>query len=121
MADERDLMALVAADATVQSLVGSKIYYMPAPEEAEPPYIVYRVIVSTPTTRINGTAASDRVVVQIDSYDRSVATAKAIDRAVRDALTGATGVREVMDARDLYDVDVDMRYVSRDVSYHATR
>lgn len=121
MSDERNLIALVVADATVQSLVGSKIYYMPAPQDAEPPFITYHVVATVPTTRINGTVQSDWLIVQIDCYARETATVKATANAVRGALQGAAGVREITGVRDFYEPDVDMRRVSIDVSYNAQK
>lgn len=81
----------------VKALVGSKpvkIYdFDSAPQNVQPPYITWSMVVGQPYDHLSGPPQTDFETVQIDCYagkeEESRAQARALATAVRDALDAA--------------------------------
>ena len=78
-------------DATLTTLVGSRIYPQVAPDGAATPYITYQVVVGTPHNRNNGAAESERKLIQVNCISNSYTNAKDIAVACKAAINGTVG------------------------------
>ena len=115
MADESTIYAILAADATLVSLVSTRIYDQRAPESstATTPYIVGRVIADVAENDLDGCGAS-QIRIQFDIVAKTKATAKSVLSALRTAL-GSHGY-ELTTLDGLDDV-TDLRRIITDWSF----
>lgn len=104
MALANAIHTILKDNATVASLVSTRIYPVEAPQNAEAPYIVFSRISHDPHDTKSGVSKMDFVRVQIESYAGSYDTALSIDNAVRAALdrfSGTAGSQAVTSIRYL--------------------
>lgn len=87
------LYTILAADATVQSLVGLdadgdgyKIYPLTIPQQEGLPAVRITTIAVEPSDTKTGASTLDAIRVQVDSYAKTMLTAQQIDEAVRKRL-----------------------------------
>ncbi len=106
MTVERGLRALLIADATVSALVGTRIYPLEAPGEADLPLIVYRRIGSLPARSHDG-AHPPEVRVQLSLYAAHYSELAEIEAAVRGALDGYRGALDDVSGLVLVDNSAD--------------
>jgi len=85
------LFDILSNDATVASLVGTRIYPVSAPREAAMPYIVTRIIANRPSDTKDGVSTVDYLRVSIDVVAQDTDQALEIDDAVRQALDRFSG------------------------------
>lgn len=124
MNDERTFIALIVADATVVSALGSdgnsqvKLYASnTVPQGLEMPYATYFDVTGVPTNKLKSTPDSDRLIIQIDVFSRSKAQARAIGTAIRNI---AQQHGRLLGFRDLYDADLMAHQHEMDFSYFGT-
>lgn len=82
-------LAILLADATVTSLVGTRIYPLTRPQEMQVPSITLRRIILTPSNSLGGDSSLDYTRLQVDSLDVTYLGARAVADAVRAALKAA--------------------------------
>ena len=84
------LFAICAADSTLTALIGTNPVRCFPFEEAKQgvalPYMVWQVIAGIPENYINQAPDTDNVVVQVDIYGATVASARDVAIAARDAI-----------------------------------
>ena len=88
---EESLFALLSSDTAVSGLVEDRVYGLIAPQVAPLPRIVYARIASLRTQTLCATDRKVRVLMQVDSYDRTYRGSKVLAGAVRQTLTDYTG------------------------------
>lgn len=87
------LYTLLANDASINALVGARVYPMWAPYSATLPYIVMtRVTEEDFAPTMAGPGSTDFAAMQFDIWAETSLTAETIKRALRDLLDGFTGV-----------------------------
>lgn len=122
MADESALYALLAADAAVTAIVGTRIYDGQVPtNQAGPltdPYIVGHVVADTPLAILDGPPGASNLRVQFDLYAPTKAVVRSLHQAVRGVLE-AVAMEE--GAFDFVEQNSTLRRVSSDWSYWVTR
>ena len=91
MSIEATLFSTLNNDATLTTLVGSKIYPQVAPDNAAVPYITYQVIVGTPHNKLVGVPESERKLIQVNCISNSYTNAKDIAVACKSAINGIVG------------------------------
>jgi hypothetical protein len=101
---------LLARDAAVKALVGSKVYPIQAPQGTAPSYIVSNVVGGKDHGLVNAPGKYYRSRVTIEGIAGSALTCINIGSAVMDCLNGVT-------KRSFTDyVDVDIRFADVDFS-----
>lgn len=78
-----------ASPSAVSALVGSRVYYVKAPQDAVRPYVVYTLISGVPANHLEGTPGMENYRVQIDAYTDEASgagAARALLKACRDEL-----------------------------------
>lgn len=65
MSAETDLYSTLSGAAPVSAIVGTDIYPDAAPQELDPPFIVYNRIGTEPTTTIHGTVVATKVTFEV--------------------------------------------------------
>ena len=83
--------ALLTADATVTTLVGTRIYrHGTAPQNVQAPYVTWFLVSGVPENELSSLPRVDRMEVQIDCWSNNTGTGdaqvEALATAVRDAL-----------------------------------
>lgn len=111
--------ALLAADAAVIALVGTKLFANLAPQGTVAPYVVLRVISDVPENTLNGTSTGrlSAIRLQIDSYAKTYLAAAAVAEtvdAVVSALAGADLAAQRLTGRDLFDDAAQLHCLSAD-------
>lgn len=109
--------AVCAADPAVSALIGSRQRLYPfgdAPEKVAKPYVVWQTIGGDPENYLAGRPDVDGYTLQVDVYADSGSSARAVAKAIRDAIElHAHIVRWGGDSRDpvtknyRYSFDVD--------------
>jgi hypothetical protein len=68
--DERIVYSYLvgASPSAVSTLVGSRVYYVKAPQGVIRPYIVYSLVVGTPENQLDGPPGMENYRVQVDAY-----------------------------------------------------
>lgn len=119
------LVAALTADATVSSLVASRIYPVTLPEGVTLPAITYQVVSDVPQNSTDGTTSTrlKQARVQIDCYARAGASgggylgAHAVADAVENVVGNLTapGFNGILDRTDdLFDNETEYFRVSMD-------
>jgi len=121
MTSEESIYSMLAADAAVAAIVGSRIYplRMPDDENAVLPSVVYTRVSGARATPMAGGATLENPRIQVDSWATTYAGAKALSEAVRAALeeTGGTGLKAILlSDSDLMDDETGDYRVSMDFS-----
>lgn len=83
------LVALLVADPTVAGIVATKIYPSKAPDVAQPPFIVYQVVIQTSENTLDQAPADQTLAnarVQIDCYARDYLVSQQLADAVEAAV-----------------------------------
>jgi hypothetical protein len=73
----------------VSALVGTRVYYVQAPQDVARPYVVYTLVAGTPQNQFDGTPGIEQYRVQIDAYTdeaQGAGAARALLKACRDEL-----------------------------------
>ncbi len=115
------IRAVLAADATLTALVGTKIFPNLAPQGTVPPFVVYQQISGVPQNRLTGGSVGrlTEFRMQLDSYARTYLEAHSVADAV-DAVMSALESPDLAAApgaaRDLYDDVAMLHRVSADFS-----
>ena len=91
MSIETTLYNALQNDATLTTLLSSRIYPQVAPDNAAVPYITYQVIVGTAFNLIAGAPDSERKVIQVNCISNSYSNAKAISEACKGAINASIG------------------------------
>lgn len=81
-----NVQQLLEASSALVALVGSAIYQNKVPPDIARPYVVWRLIASTPGNNLSDLPETDDQRVQVDGYSASQAQAHAIGKAARDAI-----------------------------------
>lgn len=89
MSLESGLYSALAADATVSSLVGTRIYPEIMPQDVTYPAISYQRISTVRLNMLSGVDDFTQVRIQIDCWDDNYSDVKTLALAVRDALDDA--------------------------------
>lgn len=99
---------------TLTSTFGGRIYPGVAADQSSPPYAVH----SVPSTVLENTladgASARHITVQIDIYDTTLASARALAKSVETALTALTGATAGVTLQMMqtaYDSDVNLHRV----------
>lgn len=114
---EPAIYALLAADAGVSALVGARIYQGRLPQDPTYPALVYQVVSEQMDTAYDGAVGPGTQRIQVDSYDDDYPGSRALDAAVKEALTGARGTYATVQiegvfqagSRYLYEEDPTLR------------
>jgi hypothetical protein len=88
---EEALRAILAADATLSGLVGTRIYWDTIPQGKPSPNIAMWLVSSVPDYHMAGASGLVESRVQVDCRGDSWASAKAVARAVEAVLGGFVG------------------------------
>ncbi len=89
---EQALVLRLLSDSAVAALAGDRLYPNVAPANASAPYLVYARVGRQDISRdLNQPGNLVQPRIQIDSYAVDYATAKALGRAIRQALDGFRG------------------------------
>ena len=91
---EESLMALLLAHTPLTGLVGTRVYWMRAPQNVAKPYVVLQVITALPDVTHQGPSGLVAGRVQADCYGLTYASAKGVARAVTGRLSGFRGPRD---------------------------
>lgn len=75
-------------NATVEGLLGVRLYGGVAPQDAELPYAVFTVISDVPWHHMEAASRLARARIQLDCYAESYAAVKALAKACREAVDG---------------------------------
>lgn len=115
---------ILANDATVAGIVGTKIFPVRAVQLTSVPYVTYSIISTNPADTKQRPSYVDTVRLQIDCYETTYAKAETLHHAVRTALDaytiGATVATVKLDGikyeteNDTIDEDVDLYRKSAD-------
>jgi Protein of unknown function (DUF3168) len=101
MAAEAQIVTLLKADPAVAALVGTRIYAMPAPQNAESPFLTYQIVSLVRTGRAyNGKTVHGITGLQIDCWIDAVAVSSPISRYAK-VLSIADAVRDALDGQGL--------------------
>jgi hypothetical protein len=89
--DERIVYSYLvgASPSAVSALVGSRVYYVKAPQSVTRPYVVYSLVAGVPQNQLEGTPGIQQYRVQVDAYVDETAgadAARALIQACRDEL-----------------------------------
>ena len=124
MALADDIFAKVSLNAGVAAVLGAgstcKVYPTIAPPLSVAPYVVWKVIASDPqTTHDQEPAGLDDVLIQFSIIGRSALEARAVRRALRYAIDGATlanGQPTIIESEhDQFDQAVDLYHAILEV------
>jgi len=88
---QEDLRAVLAADATLTGLVGTRIYPGVRPQGSALPAVVFLMISSLPDYHLGGPSGLESERVQIDCYGATYAAAMEVAAAVKAKLSGFSG------------------------------
>lgn len=114
---ESDLRAVLLAAAPVSALVGTRVAAMLTPEGDPPPYVVYQVISAERFGSMSAPGTLRNARVQVTSWARTYAEAKALSLAVADAIEGAAQFAAVQSGEnDLFDASAKLYAVALDYS-----
>lgn len=91
MSIEGDLIAALAADATVNASVGARVYALKSADGAGLPRIVFTRVSAERPSRFEGGSALQKIRFQLDCYGADFDAARTLAEAVRAALDGYTG------------------------------
>jgi hypothetical protein len=86
---EKQLVAILMADAAVQAIAGARIYPMRRPQDDPAPCVVYQRISTAPVKNIEGDSGLDSVRLQVSCWATAYADAKALAAAVRSAINAS--------------------------------
>jgi len=90
---EKAIGALLAADAGVAAIVGTRIYIESAPNSAATPYIIFHETSQVPDESIGGEIGLSTAEIQIDVYADTTIARQNATRAVKHALSHFHGAR----------------------------
>lgn len=90
MSFQSDFYTAIQADATITSIVGSRIFAYVAPSTATAPFIVYQVIGTGGQTAHDGTRPVEFPLIQISCWSESPAASIALASAVNAFADGNT-------------------------------
>lgn len=111
MSVESAIVALLTADVTLSALVGTRVYPLMAPGDADLPLLVYAEASEVPVWSLARRLSLTAWRVRFDAYAESYASAKAVKDALLDVLdgyaatTGGVTIRGVFrdDSNDAHD------------------
>ena len=106
-----NIYAILRANATVLSTVGTRIYrHGAAPQDVLKPYITWFVISGVPEIQISGTPCNDVDTIQIDVWHESDAGVETLAYAVRAAIDSAGYANRMI--QDLRETDTRLYRIS---------
>jgi DNA-binding NarL/FixJ family response regulator len=115
---EHALRSLLAEDTTIEGLVGERIYYTQAVQEADTPYIVITKVSGLRVHSHQGTSSLANPRIQLSVFSATYLEAKQIAQAIQSVLQGYTGTSEEIEIQScLYINEVDM-YEQESKLYH---
>lgn len=91
MSIETSLRDALVANAAVLALISTRIYPQMRAENSPLPAIVYRTVSEDPQRSLRSTAALSRSTIEYECIATTVAGAKALAEAVRQAIADTTG------------------------------
>ncbi len=116
MKEGQTIYAVLAADAPVSALVGTRIYPFDAvPQNPTRPYVTYQRIFGEPVVVLNDWGTPENIVEQIDCWADDHATVEDLATKVRTAIGANFAVGRISDGA-FYEPDVDIARVSIDFS-----
>lgn len=90
MSIESDIVAALAADATFNGLVGSRVYADWAPQDVATPYVVFFCLANTPVGSLAGDSGQDNPLWQFSCWGDTVDAANQVAAALVAAMAAAT-------------------------------
>ena len=114
MTIETDLYDALAADSTVSTIVGTKIYSHPAPPGVAHPLISYFMVSGTREHTLPGVANMKRKLMQINCHADTYSGSKTLAAAVDSALQGNGYLQNEI---DLYDPDTQTYTIAIDWAF----
>jgi len=99
---ETDFRALLAADATVAGLVGSRVYPTVRPQGAALPCITFQPISMSADYTLSDATGFEVARVQVDIYGATATSAYAARDAVQAAISGHQGTQGDTDFRGIF-------------------
>jgi len=102
--------------ATLQGLVGGRMYPLVAPDSPTAPCIVYQNIANTPEVTLANGIPINNTRMQIDCYDSTYAAVKTLAAAVQAAMAMAAFTNVPKMSQDLYEPDVKLFRMQMDYS-----
>lgn len=109
-----DIRTFILADATVTSLIGTRMYPLTVPQNGTMPAVTYQVISGSRGYVFRAPAGMARHRIQFDCYATTYTSAESVAAAIRNRLSGymgnaGTGAIEAAmfdTERDFYEADV---------------
>ena len=102
MSVESAIVALLTADVTLAALVGTRVYPLMAPGDADLPLLVYQEVAETPVRSLTRRLALTAWRVRFDAFAESYSSAKAVKNALLDVLDGYEGTTGGMVIRGVF-------------------
>jgi hypothetical protein len=102
---EQAIVELLVADATIASLVSTRVYYAHAPQNVALPFVVLSRISGIRDHVLGGTVSLVEARVQIDTFATSVLAARAIANAIREEINGFRGTQSGVDVQAIQLID----------------
>ena len=108
-----DLFTVMAGNAQVQGIVGSRVYRTQAPQGVASPYVVWHGVSKRNIFDLDGsvvTGGLENPRLQVTSWSTKASDSDALDRLVAAAMTGASQFKALeIDHRDLpYEPDTKL-------------
>ena len=104
---EVDVYALLKNNAGVKALVNERVYPLVAPQNAQKPFIVYRVISGLKIQCMGGEIFRGDYRMQLDCYGLTYSSVKSIGQAVKSCLVGFMSSSDI-DMMDDYDDEAQL-------------
>ncbi len=89
---ENSLLLKLQETAAISALVGTRIYYVKAPQDVTCPYIVINKVSKVPQLTLTGVSSGVICRIQINVFDTTYKSCQDIVAAIKTAIHCATGV-----------------------------
>ena len=119
---EKAVIDRLLADATVDSVMGDRVYFTDSPQPVTMPFAVLTRIDAPRVHSMTGPSGLAAARIQVDCYAKTASTARAAAAAIRVSLDGFRGLQSginvqgvlLLDEMDGYSEDSESRRVTQD-------